>query len=188
MKIRQADRGDLMADSLVNTINNRVAKIHQQSNGNGAYYFPDVELSRYRPKYGEFISHISRTSENPPIFTKQSVKVTADDGVDSFRLNVFFEKHDALEHTICDLYTRFIQKRADSLKIFRKCPVNSSTGASPDLSILISRNILSDINGDKIGPFVSNFAQEFEKERTMIKLYVNSKARSVASVFLDEFK
>lgn len=85
------------------------------------------------------------------------------------------------------MYAKFIQKRADSLKVFRRRPVVVN-GVDVDLSLLITARTLSEYKGESIGQFVSSFAQDFEKERTTMKLYINSKARSVASAFLDDFK
>lgn len=86
------------------------------------------------------------------------------------------------------MYAKFIQKRADSLKIFRRKPADMDDGQPVDLSMLITKRTLTEFKGDAIAQFTSNFAQDFEKERTSMKLYVNSKARSVASALLDEFK
>jgi actin related protein 2/3 complex subunit 4 len=98
-----------------------------------------------------------------------------------------FTKRDQLEKTICKMYTRFIQKRADSLKIFRKKAVLVN-GQESDLSILITQKTLQEYSAQSISSFTSTFAQDFERERTSMKLYINSKARSVASAFMDGFK
>ena len=129
-----------------------------------------------------------RLNKFEQIYSKNSVSVFSEVGQNSFRLNVIFNKRDQLEKTICSMYAKFIQKRADSIKIFRRRPALVEGGQDVDLSMLITKRTLGEYKGESIAQFTANFAQDFEKERTAMKLYINSKARSVASAFLDEFK
>lgn len=115
------------------------------------------------------------------------MSMTSESGKDSFRLHIYFNKHDSLEMAICNLYTRFIQKRADTLKIFRRKPVKVKDSLA-DLSLLITKRTLEEYNEEAIGTFIASFVQEFEKERTLMKMYINSKARGVAGQLLGDIK
>ena len=104
----------------------------------------------------------------------------------SIRINISFQKNDELECLLCLFYSRFLCKRADYFDILRRVPAIISN-MMIDITFLLSEQTERKYEHSGLAKLLIDYCQEYTKDITYMKIYTNSKSRSVGAQFFNEF-
>lgn len=143
------------------------------------YSYPDVE--KYKFKF-----YSLSVAENIESFSGKGHAGVFEHGRNSARININFNKHDDLEKLICSMFSSFLQKRADYFEIVRRAPV-SVNGSKVDISFLLSEETEKKYEPARLSRLLTDYIKEHEKDKTSMKIYTNSKSRSVGALYFSEF-
>jgi actin related protein 2/3 complex, subunit 4 len=96
--------------------------------------------------------------------------------VNSVRISFLLRTADQLEATLTSYYTTFLRRRAEQLPILRRVPVDGF-----DISFLITDEHCLKLDVEQLVNFLCDFVEEVDRERSQLKLAVNSRSRAVGA-------
>lgn len=99
--------------------------------------------------------------------------------INSARISFRFGKADQLEEILLAMYMKFLMRRADSLEILRRIPVDGY-----DISFLITAEHTQVFDKSLLIDFICNFYEQVDAEISEIKLSLNSRSRAFATDYL----
>jgi len=116
--------------------------------------------------------------------SKQTGERTLIEGsVNSVRVSIAIKKSDELDIILAKRFLRFLTQRAENFIVLRRKPIEGY-----DISFLITNFHLEEMYKHKLVDFIIQFMQDIDAEITDMKSSVSTRARSVASEYLKEFK
>jgi actin related protein 2/3 complex subunit 4 len=131
---------------------------------------PEVEMSSNKELLLNPIT-ITR-SEREAVFIEPSIN--------SVRVSIRIKQADDTEKILVKKFTSFLQQRAEQFIIMRRRPVEGY-----DLSFLITHSHCETMIKAKLIDFVIQFMEDIDKEISAMKIAINSRARIIASAFME---
>ena len=109
-------------------------------------------------------------------------RIQIEPSINSTRISIRVKQSDEMEVVLVDRFSRFIEQRAEEFGILRRVSVEGY-----DLSFLVCNLHLEEMRKQKLIDFLLYFLEEINSEVNTLKLNVNSRARVVATTFLQQF-
>ncbi|KAK0618026.1 hypothetical protein B0T17DRAFT_509587 [Bombardia bombarda] len=106
-------------------------------------------------------------------------RVLIEPSINSVRVSIKVKQADEIEDILVHKFSRFLSQRAESFLILRRKPIQDY-----DISFLITNTHTEQLLTNKLVDFILAFMEDVDKEISEMKLFVNSRARSVAETFL----
>eukprot|EP00474_Spongospora_subterranea_P009317 CRZ09775.1 hypothetical protein [Spongospora subterranea] len=134
----------------------------------------------------------------PVVISRNERERTMIEGsINSVRISIAIKQADDLEVVLADRFSRFLMQRAEEFHILRRKSIDETFNVPLksggfeqkryDISFLITNFHTEDMLKLKLIDFIIEFMNEIDKEISEMKLNVNSRARVVGELFLQQF-